>query len=93
MRDGHAVQKCGLSIFNSGTIIITRTKSFTFKVVQDFAGRILIPIAKMILDGKLSEMDMATEPRVECKQCKKIFAQENDLRNHIESKNETRKKR
>ena len=80
---GNSVQKCGLSIFNSGTIMITRTKSFTFKVVQDFAGKILIPIAKEILDGKQIELNTA-EAQVECKQCKKLFAMENELRNHID---------
>ena len=83
MGDGPSMQRCGVSIFNSGTITIARTKSLSFKAVQEFTGNVLIPIAKRILDVKPFELSNATESSIKCKQCEKLFVLEDELRKHI----------
>ena len=74
--------------------MVARTKSFSFKAVQEFAGRILIPIAKRVLTGKTviintaNKVNSVNTVNTECMQCEKIFSGEDELRKHIDADHE-----
>ena len=71
--------------------MVARTKSFSFKAVQEFAGRILIPIEKRVLIGKkvvlntVNKVNTVNTVNTECMQCEKIFSGEDELRKHIDA--------
>ena len=44
--------------------MVARTKSFSFKAVQEFTGRILIPIAKRVLTGKTVIINTANKVNI-----------------------------
>ena len=60
-------------------------QSFSFKAAQEFAGKILVPIAKRVLEGKTVVLDTVKKSNIECMQCKKGFSGEDDLRKHIDA--------
>ena len=71
--------------------MVARTKSFSFKAVQEFVGKILILIAKRVLTGKTviintaNKVNTVNTVNTECMQCEKIFSGEDELRKHIDA--------